>query len=96
MSFTAKKSSGTTAVRVLTIPVTPEAELEALRTRVAAHENALPVIIDSLANPTAHDANAADVFDVMIPSIPGYGYSGKHRKPAGAEAALPSDRRQAR
>ena len=87
MSVTAEKSSNTAAVRVDTIPVTPEAELEALRTRVAAHENALPVIIDSLANPTAHDANAADVFDVMIPSTPGYGYSGKHRKPAGARTA---------
>ncbi len=92
MSVTAEKSSSTTTVPVVTIPVIPEAELEALRTRVAAHENALPAIIDSLATPTAHDANAADAFDEMIPSIPGYGYSGKHRRPAGAEAALPSDR----
>src|SRR5215475_7772977 len=58
------------------------------------HENALPVIIthgwpgsviellnviDPLTNPTAHGASAADAFDVVIPSIPGYGFSGKPR-----------------
>ncbi len=58
------------------------------------HENALPVIIthgwpgsviellnviDPLVNPTEHGASAADAFDVVIPSIPGYGYSGKPR-----------------
>jgi pimeloyl-ACP methyl ester carboxylesterase len=58
------------------------------------HENALPVIIthgwpgsviellnviDPLVNPTAHGATAADAFDVVIPSMPGYGYSGKPR-----------------
>jgi pimeloyl-ACP methyl ester carboxylesterase len=56
------------------------------------HENALPVIvthgwpgsiieqmkiIDPLTNPTAHGGNAADAFDVVIPSMPGYGFSGK-------------------
>jgi len=141
-----------TAVRPFTIPITPEAELEALRARITAtrwpdpelvadfsqgvqqavmqelarywatehdlrrhekrlsalpnfvteidgldihfihvrsqHENALPVIIthgwpgsaiDLLTNPTAHGASAADAFDVVIPSMPGYGYSGKPR-----------------
>ena len=58
------------------------------------HENALPVIIthgwpgsiiemlniiDPLTNPTAHGATASDAFDVVIPSMPGYGYSGKPR-----------------
>ena len=58
------------------------------------HQNALPVvithgwpgsviellnIIDPLVNPTAHGASAADAFDVVIPSMPGYGYSGKPR-----------------
>jgi pimeloyl-ACP methyl ester carboxylesterase len=58
------------------------------------HENALPVIIthgwpgsviellqviDPLTNPTAHGGSAADAFDVIIPSMPGYGYSGKPR-----------------
>jgi pimeloyl-ACP methyl ester carboxylesterase len=58
------------------------------------HENALPLIvthgwpgsviellnvIDPLTNPTAHGATAADAFDVVIPSIPGYGYSAKPR-----------------
>jgi pimeloyl-ACP methyl ester carboxylesterase len=56
------------------------------------HENALPVIvthgwpgsiveqlkiIDPLTNPTAHGGTAADAFDVVIPSMPGYGFSGK-------------------
>jgi len=56
------------------------------------HENALPLIvnhgwpgsiveqlkiIDPLTNPTAHGGTAADAFDVVIPSMPGYGYSGK-------------------
>jgi pimeloyl-ACP methyl ester carboxylesterase len=59
------------------------------------HPNALPVIIthgwpgsiieqlkviDPLTNPTAHGGVAADAFDVVIPSIPGYGFSGKPRE----------------
>src|SRR5215217_3027251 len=34
-------------------------------------------IIDPLTNPTAHDASAADAFHLVIPSMPGYGFSGK-------------------
>jgi pimeloyl-ACP methyl ester carboxylesterase len=34
-------------------------------------------IIDPLTNPTAHGGTAADAFDVVIPSLPGYGFSGK-------------------
>jgi pimeloyl-ACP methyl ester carboxylesterase len=60
------------------------------------HKNALPIIvthgwpgsiveqlkiIDPLTNPTAHGGSAADAFDVVIPSMPGYGYSGKPTKP---------------
>ena len=56
------------------------------------HENALPIIvthgwpgsvveqlkiIDPLTNPTEHGGSASDAFDVVIPSMPGYGYSGK-------------------
>src|SRR5678810_226234 len=56
------------------------------------HENALPLIvthgwpgsiteqmkiIDPLTNPTAHGGNASDAFHVVIPSMPGYGFSGK-------------------
>ena len=56
------------------------------------HEHALPLIvthgwpgsvieqlkiIDPLTNPTAHGASASDAFDVVIPSLPGYGFSGK-------------------
>ncbi len=37
-------------------------------------------IIDPLTNPTAHGASASDAFDVVIPSMPGYGYSGKPRE----------------
>jgi pimeloyl-ACP methyl ester carboxylesterase len=56
------------------------------------HENALPLIVthgwpgsvieqlkivDPLTYPTAHGASAADAFDLVIPSMPGYGFSGK-------------------
>ncbi|HKS83316.1 MAG TPA: epoxide hydrolase [Candidatus Acidoferrales bacterium] len=59
------------------------------------HANALPLIvthgwpgsvveqlkiIDPLTNPTAHGRKAEDAFDVVIPSMPGYGYSGKPAK----------------
>jgi len=159
MSVPTKNSAGGTAIRPFTVPIAPEAEIEALRARVAAtrwpdqelvadhsqgvqlatiqelarywaaeydlrrcearltglphfmteidgldihfihvrsqHQNALPVIIthgwpgsviellkiiDPLTNPTAHGASAADAFDVVIPSMPGYGYSGKPRE----------------
>jgi pimeloyl-ACP methyl ester carboxylesterase len=56
------------------------------------HENAMPLIvthgwpgsvieqfkiIDLLANPTAHGASASDAFHLVIPSLPGYGFSGR-------------------
>ena len=56
------------------------------------HENALPLIvthgwpgsiieqlkiIDPLTNPTAHGGSASDAFDIVIPSMPGYGFSGR-------------------
>jgi pimeloyl-ACP methyl ester carboxylesterase len=56
------------------------------------HKNALPLIvthgwpgsiieqykiIDPLTNPTAHGATASDAFHLVIPSMPGYGFSGK-------------------
>ncbi len=56
------------------------------------HENALPVIITHgwpgsviemlnvigpLSDPTAHGGDAEDAFDVVVPSMPGYGFSGK-------------------
>ncbi len=56
------------------------------------HDNAMPLIvthgwpgsmieqlkiIDPLTNPTSHGASASDAFDVVIPSLPGYGFSGK-------------------
>jgi pimeloyl-ACP methyl ester carboxylesterase len=34
-------------------------------------------IIDPLVNPTAHGASASDAFHLVIPSMPGYGFSGK-------------------
>jgi pimeloyl-ACP methyl ester carboxylesterase len=56
------------------------------------HENALPLIITHgwpgsviemlnvvgpLSDPTAHGGDAQDAFDVVVPSMPGYGFSGK-------------------
>jgi pimeloyl-ACP methyl ester carboxylesterase len=38
-------------------------------------------IIDPLTNPIAHGGSAEDAFDVVIPSLPGYGFSGR---PTGA------------
>jgi pimeloyl-ACP methyl ester carboxylesterase len=34
-------------------------------------------IIDPLTNPTAHAASASDAFHLVIPSLPGFGFSGK-------------------
>jgi len=34
-------------------------------------------IIEPLTNPTAHGGAASDAFDLVIPSMPGYGFSGK-------------------
>ena len=39
-------------------------------------------IIEPLTNPTAFGGTAADAFDVVIPSLPGYGFSGKPAGPA--------------
>ncbi len=56
------------------------------------HDNALPLIIthgwpgsvieqlkivEPLTNPTAHGASVSDAFDLVIPSMPGYGFSGR-------------------
>jgi pimeloyl-ACP methyl ester carboxylesterase len=38
-------------------------------------------IIEPLTNPTAHGGTAADAFHVVIPSIPGYGFSGRPSVP---------------
>ena len=38
-------------------------------------------IIEPLTNPSAHGGTAADAFDIVIPSLPGYGFSGKPTKP---------------
>jgi pimeloyl-ACP methyl ester carboxylesterase len=60
------------------------------------HPNALPLIvthgwpgsvieqlkiIEPLIDPTAHGGTEADAFDVIIPSMPGYGFSGKPSTP---------------
>jgi len=60
------------------------------------HEDALPMIvthgwpgsvieqlkiIEPLTNPTAHGGSAADAFHLVIPSLPGYGFSGKPTAP---------------
>ena len=38
-------------------------------------------IVGPLTDPTAHGASAADAFDLVIPSMPGYGFSGKPTAP---------------
>jgi pimeloyl-ACP methyl ester carboxylesterase len=60
------------------------------------HENALPMIVTHgwpgsiieqlkivapLTNPTAHGASASEAFHLVIPSLPGYGFSGKPTAP---------------
>ena len=60
------------------------------------HENALPLIvthgwpgsiieqlkiIEPLTNPTAHGASPSDAFDLVIPSLPGHGFSAKPTAP---------------
>jgi pimeloyl-ACP methyl ester carboxylesterase len=62
----------------------------------SSHPNALPVIIthgwpgsvieqlkiiEPLTDPTAYGGRAEDAFDVVIPSMPGYGFSGKPSEP---------------
>jgi pimeloyl-ACP methyl ester carboxylesterase len=158
MSVTHEDRAGAAAIRPFTVPKFPEAELEALRARIAAtrwpdqetvtgdsqgvplamlqglarhwatdydwrrceaelsalphfmteidgldihfihvrsgHDNALPLIvthgwpgsvieqlkiIGPLTNPTAHGATASDAFHLVIPSLPGYGFSGRPR-----------------
>ena len=34
-------------------------------------------VIGPLTDPVAHGGDAADAFDVVVPSLPGYGFSGK-------------------
>jgi pimeloyl-ACP methyl ester carboxylesterase len=60
------------------------------------HDDALPLIVthgwpgsiveqlkivEPLTNPTAHGASASDAFHLVIPSMPGYGFSGKPTAP---------------
>jgi pimeloyl-ACP methyl ester carboxylesterase len=60
------------------------------------HEDALPIvvchgwpgsfieqmkIVDLLTNPTAHGGSASDAFHVVVPNMPGYGFSGKPAAP---------------
>jgi pimeloyl-ACP methyl ester carboxylesterase len=67
------------------------------------HENALPLIvthgwpgsiieqlkiIGPLTDPTGHGGRAEDAFDVVIPSMPGYGFSGKPTSPGWDEAHI--------
>jgi pimeloyl-ACP methyl ester carboxylesterase len=60
------------------------------------HEDALPLlvchgwpgsfveqmkIVDLLTDPTAHGGSASDAFDVVVPNMPGFGFSGKPAEP---------------
>jgi len=73
------------------IPEIDELDIHFIHVR-SKHENALPLIvthgwpgsiveqlkiIEPLTNPTAHGGRASDAFHLVIPSMPGYGYSGK-------------------
>jgi microsomal epoxide hydrolase len=40
-------------------------------------------IIDRLAHPEKHGGDVADAFAVVVPSLPGYGWSGKPKRPIG-------------
>jgi Epoxide hydrolase N terminus len=66
------------------------------------HEHALPLIITHgwpgsvvemlnvagpLADPTAHGGSADDAFHVVVPSMPGYGFSASPRSPVGTPPA---------
>src|SRR5437868_4738366 len=67
------------------------------------HKDALPIIvthgwpgspieqlkiIDPLTNPTAHGGSASDAFHVVIPSMAGYGFSGKPTTPGWGPARM--------
>src|SRR5262245_36133608 len=67
------------------------------------HESALPMIvthgwpgsiieqlkiIEPLTNPTAHGGSAGDAFHLVIPSLPGYGFSGKPTAPGWGPARI--------
>ena len=69
------------------------------------HDNALPLIVthgwpgsvieqlkivDPLTNPSAHGASASDAFDLVIPSMPGYGFSAKPTTPGWDPARIAS------
>ena len=66
------------------------------------HEDALPLIVTHgwpgstveqlkiiapLTQPTEHGASASDSFHLVIPSLPGHGFSGKPTRPAGTPSA---------
>jgi hypothetical protein len=68
------------------------------------HPHALPLIITHgwpgsviellgavgpLSDPTAHGGDAADAFDVVVPSMPGYGFSANRPPPAGTRSTSP-------
>ena len=66
------------------------------------HSNALPLIITHgwpgsvmellgvigpLTDPAAHGGSAGDAFDLVLPSLPGFGFSASRPRPAGTPAA---------
>jgi len=68
------------------------------------HENAVPIIITHgwpgsviemlnvvgpLTDPTSHGGAAEDAFPVVVPSMPGYGFSENRRGPAGTRFTSP-------
>src|SRR5713101_7987057 len=65
MHFIHVRSTHDTALPLIVTHGWPDSVIEMLK------------IIDPLTNPTAHGASASDAFDVVIPSLPGHGFSGK-------------------
>jgi len=63
--FVHVRSNNTNALPVIVTHGWPGSVIEQLK------------IIDPLANPTAHGASASDAFHVVVPSLPGYGFSGR-------------------
>jgi pimeloyl-ACP methyl ester carboxylesterase len=73
--------SGETEIRPFRVDM-PDEAIADLRRRIAAARwpgsvIELLEIVGPLADPTAHGGRAEDAFDLVLPSLPGYGFSGE-------------------
>src|SRR6266487_3716944 len=82
MSGTTENLAGATAIRPFRIEV-PEEDLVELRRRIAATRWPSKELVDDrsqggpLTDPTAHGGTPGDAFHLVLPSLPGYGFSGE-------------------